>query len=81
MYTILTDVQITRRKRVHIVIDKDGDVQITASSLREAFDWLTEQAEPQVLVEAGASHIYRVTLEPLSAILKRGPDRPHPPST
>ncbi len=71
MLIILTDVQITRRKRVHMIVNTAGELRYAAPSLDEAFTWIADQGETEVIIEAGSAGCYRIHLRPIPPIISR----------
>lgn len=69
MYIIITDVQITRRKRVHMIVNTDGNLQLAATTLAEAFTWLLDNGHLAVLIEAGLRQCYQLELRHIGGAL------------
>ncbi len=51
MFIIFPDCQLTRRKRVHWVIDDKGDVSFSSADLSDCINWLFEQGHMSAHVE------------------------------
>lgn len=68
MYSIKTDVQITRRKFLNYVIDDDNQVRFSSKSLPACIDWLIDQGENSAWIdyrgrEWATTFVYRDSLE------------------
>ncbi len=51
MFTIFPDCQLTRRKRVHWVIDDEGDVAFSSADLSDCIRWLYDRGDMVAMVE------------------------------
>ena len=59
MYTILTDNQITRNRRVHYVFDGEDTLMFSAPTLKDCIEWLQENKAHKFWLDLG---VYRVAL-------------------
>ncbi len=71
MLTILADVQITSRKRVHLIVDVGDQVAAAAPTLEAALDYLVEQGECTAILQAGAVHLLLLDLKQLPDAYRR----------
>lgn len=53
MYTIVTDNQITRNRKVHHVVSPEDMVVFTSSLLRDCIEWLGENKVTEFYMEYG----------------------------
>ena len=60
MLVLLPDRQITRRKRTHLVVNLEGDVQFAASRITDVLDWLDENNVEKVTVEVDTGSRYMI---------------------
>ena len=51
MFTMMTDVQMTRRKRLIFILDENDTVLWSGANVAEALDWLIENGHVQCTVE------------------------------
>lgn len=79
MYRLHTDVGITRRRRVHYVMDESETVRFTSSLIADALDYLYENGIFEVEVTGEkANYIIRIAEsgDPFAAALEPGLDYP-----
>jgi len=69
MFTIVTDVQITRRKRVHLVLDARGDTQFAAARLADVLDWLRGNDQTAVIIHDSSEQSWSVALRHINRAL------------
>jgi len=53
MYTILTDNQITRNRRVHYVFDGEDTLKFSAPTLKDCIEWLQENGTHHFYMDFG----------------------------
>lgn len=53
MYTILTDNQITRNRRVHYVFDEEDLLKFSAPTLKDCIEWLKESEAHHFYIDFG----------------------------
>ena len=51
MYTMMTDVQMTRRKRMVFILDEDDTVMYSGAKVAQAIAWLIENGHTKCTVE------------------------------
>ena len=51
MYTMMTDVQLTRRKRMVFILDENDTVLYSGANVAQAIDWLLENGHDKCTVE------------------------------
>ncbi len=51
MFTIQADCEISRRKRLHVVLDEHDTTQWTGPTIVDAFVWLYENGHQQVEIQ------------------------------
>lgn len=53
MYTILTDNQITKNRRVHYVFDGEDVLKFSAPTLKDCIEWLKENETHHFYIDFG----------------------------
>lgn len=58
MWMIVSDMEITRRKRLNTVIDEDDVLQFSAPRLGDCLRWLIEMEQSRVLIHCPDGEYY-----------------------
>ena len=65
MYTLQSDVAMTRRKLFHFVFDEDESLLWSGQRIGDALDWLADQGHSQVILQTGdAFYVLAFTSRP-----------------
>lgn len=75
MLTILCEVPITRRKRVHLICDPTGDVKVALTDLGQALQWIADNDRYPVFLEDADGRTWRIDVTPVLDVLSRIRDR------
>ncbi len=54
MYCLCPDVYLTRRQRLHYVMDDDGDLAWSGKAIQAAITFLIDEDQPSFELDAGA---------------------------
>lgn len=69
MMTIILDVQLTRRKRAHLVVEPDGETRFASSQFSEVIEWLAEREVSALNIETVGGESYVMSLRSTKSVL------------
>ncbi len=69
MYFIVADVQITRRKRVHLVLDENNEVAFAAARLTDVLAWLHDRDLTQITIQDQSERLWSVDIHHIDSAL------------
>jgi len=69
MFVIVTDVQITRRKRVHLVLGANGETEFIAAKFGDVISWLNDQGQREIIIQDQSERLWKVALRHINRAL------------
>jgi len=69
MFVVVTDVQITRRKRVHLVLSDDGMTEFAAAKFGDLVAWLNDQGQTEIILQDQNEQLWKVEIRHINRAL------------
>jgi len=69
LYTVIVDIQLTRRKRLSSIVKPDGEVVYSSSKFSEIFEWLAENNVSAFNVQTETDVTFHIRFYPGKSIM------------